>query len=184
MARDVLQILQFSTATSEIRQFLKRHHKCELNATRRLPSQRRWKSNIHFAPTMSSRVREVEHTGASQCEYVTATSYVSKSTSEDGGAAAWCEPADPPTDAAEAAAATTPTVRLQEGTTLRVAPMDRKCGGWDYEHFHDKLRLADGCNAGRGMVVTLEGEPNTSCVFLRHLVVSAVRRIELNESWH
>ena len=119
---------------------------------------------------MSSKVHEAEHTGASQCEYVTATSYVSKSTSEDGGAAAWCEPADPPTDAAEAVAASTPTVRLQEGTTLRVAPMDRKCGGWDYEHFHDKLRLADGCNAGRGMVVTLEGEPNTSCVFLRHVV--------------
>jgi hypothetical protein len=104
---------------------------------------------------MSSKVREVEHTAASQCDYVTTTSYVSKS---DGTPAVWVEPSDPPTDAAEAAAATTPTVRLQEGTTLRVAPMDRKCGGWDYEHFHDKLRLADGCNAGRGMVVTLEGE--------------------------
>lgn len=101
---------------------------------------------------MSSKVREVEHTAASQCEYVTTTSYVSKS---DEG---WYEPADPPTDAAEAALAATPTVRLEEGTTLRVAPMDRKCGGWDYEHFHDKLRLADGCNAGRGMVVTLEGK--------------------------
>lgn len=104
--------------------------------------------------TMSSKVREVEHTAASQCEYVTTTSYVSKSVEGEG----WHEPADPPTDAAEAALATTPTVRLDEGTTLRVAPMDRKCGGWDYEHFHDKLRLADGCNAGRGMVVTLEGE--------------------------
>ena len=103
---------------------------------------------------MSSKVREVEHTAASQCEYLTTTSYVSKSAEGEG----WYEPADPPTDAAEAALATTPTVRLEEGTTLRVAPMDRKCGGWDYEHFHDKLRLADGCNAGRGMVVTLEGE--------------------------
>ena len=118
-------------------------------------------------PTMSSKVREVEHTAASQCEYVTTTSYVSKS-AEGGG---WHEPADPPTDAAEAALAATPTVRLEEGTTLRVAPMDRKCGGWDYEHFHDKLRLADGCNAGRGMVVTLEGESgarmmHNMCCFL------------------
>lgn len=102
---------------------------------------------------MSSRVREVEHTSASQCEYETKTAYVTKS--RDG---AWQEPADPPTDAAAAAAALVASVCLRDGTTLRVAPMDRKCGGWDYEHFHDRLRLPEGCNAGRGLVITFEGK--------------------------
>ena len=102
---------------------------------------------------MSSRVREVEHTSASQCEYETKTSYVTKS--GDGGT--WQEPAEPPTEAAAATAASVPTVVLKEGTTIRVAPMDRKCGGWDDEHFHDRLRLPEGCNAGRGLVVTFEG---------------------------
>lgn len=49
-------------------------------------------------------------------------------------------------------------VALAEGTTIRVAPMERSRGGWDEEHFHEHLRLPEGSNVGKGMVVMLEGE--------------------------
>ena len=50
-----------------------------------------------------------------------------------------------------------PVVKMAEGTTVRIAPMERKCGGWDEEHFHEMLKIPDGCAVGPGMVVTLEG---------------------------
>ena len=49
-------------------------------------------------------------------------------------------------------------VALAEGTTIRVAPMERSRGGWDEEHFHEHLRLPEESNVGKGMVVMLEGE--------------------------
>ena len=33
-----------------------------------------------------------------------------------------------------------PGVGLASGTTIRIAPMDRKCGGWDKEHFHPNCK--------------------------------------------
>lgn len=47
---------------------------------------------------------------------------------------------------------------LAEGITIRVAPMEKSRGGWDEEHFHERLRVPEGSVVGRGMVVMLEGE--------------------------
>ena len=51
---------------------------------------------------------------------------------------------------------------LTEGTSIRVAPMEKSRGGWDDEHFHEHLRLPEGSNVGKGMVVMLEGESSSS----------------------
>eukprot|EP00566_Odontella_aurita_P036601 CAMPEP_0113600338 /NCGR_PEP_ID=MMETSP0015_2-20120614/42653_1 /TAXON_ID=2838 /ORGANISM="Odontella" /LENGTH=745 /DNA_ID=CAMNT_0000508587 /DNA_START=424 /DNA_END=2661 /DNA_ORIENTATION=+ /assembly_acc=CAM_ASM_000160 len=94
----------------------------------------------------STRVREVERRAASACDFETSVQYVTKSSEgawgvigseSDGGGAV-------------------PTSLLEGGTTIRVAPMERSRGGWDDEHFHDKLRVPEGSSAGRGLVVTLE----------------------------
>lgn len=36
--------------------------------------------------------------------------------------------------------------------------MERSHGGWDDVHFHTGLRIPEGGNVGRGLVVMLEGE--------------------------
>lgn len=45
---------------------------------------------------------------------------------------------------------------LADGTSIRVAPMERACGGWSTEHFHEHLRLPEGSPAGKGVVIMLE----------------------------
>jgi len=45
---------------------------------------------------------------------------------------------------------------LEGGTSIRVAPMERACGGWSSDHFHEHLRLPEGSPVGKGMVVLLE----------------------------
>jgi hypothetical protein len=79
---------------------------------------------------MASSAREVEHRSASACQVL--------DNLEDSGAAV-------------------PEVYLAEGTSIRVAPMERSLGGWDDEHFHPLLKLPPGSNVSNGMVVTLEG---------------------------
>ena len=45
---------------------------------------------------------------------------------------------------------------LAPGTSIRISPMARACGGWSSEHFHERLRLPEGSPVGRGAVVLLE----------------------------
>jgi hypothetical protein len=47
---------------------------------------------------------------------------------------------------------------LSPNQTIRISPMERTRGGWDQEHFHTNLRVPEGNEVGRGMVVMLEGE--------------------------
>ena len=47
---------------------------------------------------------------------------------------------------------------LSGNQSIRISPMERTRGGWDAEHFHVNLRVPEGCDVGRGMVVMLEGE--------------------------
>jgi len=58
----------------------------------------------------------------------------------------------------EEVAGTTPVVKMEGGTTVRVSPMEWKCNGWAEEHFHEKLKLPDkaGTKVGRGLVITVE----------------------------
>jgi len=50
-----------------------------------------------------------------------------------------------------------PATILEPGTVIRIAPMERKCGGWAQEHFHPLLCLPEKCFIREGIVVTLEG---------------------------
>ena len=47
---------------------------------------------------------------------------------------------------------------LSDNQSIRIAPMEKSRGGWDDEHFHTNLRIPEGSEVGRGMVVLLEGE--------------------------
>ncbi|EJK60874.1 hypothetical protein THAOC_18716 [Thalassiosira oceanica] len=68
---------------------------------------------------------------------------------------------------------------LSTDTTIRVAPMERFCGGWSTEHFNDKLRLPDGSNAGQGMVVQLEGMARECLV----IALSPYHKYELGKTY-
>ena len=95
----------------------------------------------------SSRVTEIEHHSASACRYE--ESNIEVSPNEDGQ---WQEDESP--------SSALPVVKLKSGTTIRVSPIERKCGGWDNEHFHEDLKLPTESNYSLGMVVTFEGKYN------------------------
>ncbi|KAL9189695.1 hypothetical protein ACHAXT_009370 [Thalassiosira profunda] len=111
----------------------------------------------------SSRVREVEHRSASACTCETGTVVIS----DEGWTIA--DGSDLMTDDSGAGGEAVMTdgddingnkvvkcQRLAGGTSIRVAPMERACGGWSNEHFHEHLRIPEGSPAGKGMVVQFE----------------------------
>ena len=98
----------------------------------------------------SSRVTEIEHHSASACGYEESNIEVSSS----NGEGQWQE------ESSSSTSSVLPVVKLKSGTTIRVSPIERKCGGWDNEHFHENLKLPSDSNHSLGMVVTLEGKYN------------------------
>lgn len=107
-----------------------------------------------MASYASSRVREVEHRSASACKYESGTVAIDdeegwKLHTEDFSSVT-------PDDMAEYAAGGDDGIMtegddihgkklvkcqmLAEGTSIRVAPMERSCGGWANEHFHGEKR--------------------------------------------
>ena len=91
----------------------------------------------------SSRTREVEHRSASACTCETMTVVIS----DEGWTVA--DGSDLMTDDSGAGGEAVMTdgddvngnkvvkcQRLAGGTSIRVAPMERACGGWSNEHFH------------------------------------------------
>lgn len=53
-----------------------------------------------------------------------------------------------------------PYTEINPGTTIRISPMEWKCGGWDEEHFHPNLRIpinrSSSSGSNKGIVITLE----------------------------
>jgi hypothetical protein len=98
----------------------------------------------------SSRVREVEHRSASACSYESSTisitddAWIIKSSNNDTD--------EQLTDDENLVKCTL----LSPGTSIRVAPMERATSGWSTEHFHQNLKLPDGSNVGRGIIVQFE----------------------------
>lgn len=118
----------------------------------------------------SSRTREVEHRSASACKYESGSVIIPSFFSRDdddniGGSSSendWKiksknETSDDDQED-ENEGHVEKCMMMASGTTVRVAPMERSRGGWDDEHFHEHLRLPEGSNVGKGMVVMLEGE--------------------------
>ena len=95
---------------------------------------------------MSSR-RDIEHRSASACSFHPATAILA--------ASQWRLSASHDDTNDEAVVQCT---AMAEGSTIRVSPMEKSRGGWDEEHFHERLRVPEGSVLGRGMVVMLEGE--------------------------
>ena len=114
---------------------------------------------------MLSSTREIEHHSASAATFTTNTALLTPTqwriaTADDydeGGeyASLLNNPGDASTNAE---AAVTPCTALSSNQSLRISPMERSHGGWDDVHFHTGLRIREGGNVGRGLVVMLEGE--------------------------
>lgn len=100
----------------------------------------------------SSRIREVEHRSASACTYESST----VSITPDAWTIKSPDDADDITADDVDDATTTKCSLLSPGTTIRVAPMERATSGWSTEHFHQNLKLPDGSNVGRGIIVQFE----------------------------
>jgi len=86
---------------------------------------------------MSSRIREIEHQSLSVCEFQ--NSHVKADLTSALGEWKLQPPANNHNTmetTSDAHHTLLQAKQLTPGTTLRVAPMDRKCGGWDAEHFH------------------------------------------------
>ena len=102
----------------------------------------------------SSRVREIEHRSASACSYEPSTVTITDE--------AWIlkSPADTDeqlTDSnSENQSESVKCTLLSPGTSIRVAPMERATSGWSTEHFHQNLKLPEGSNVGRGIIVQFE----------------------------
>lgn len=89
------------------------------------------------ATLASSRVREVEHRSASACKCETSSIAVR----DDGWRVSPPQDGDSGGggDGDQCDADGHPLVEcriLADGTSIRVAPMERACGGWSNEHFH------------------------------------------------
>ncbi|KAL7542916.1 hypothetical protein ACHAXR_012358 [Thalassiosira sp. AJA248-18] len=125
----------------------------------------------------SSRVREVEHRSSSACKYepsaiaITDEGWKIHSSAGDNDFSSVQIHPDKMADYAAGGTSSesimtegddvngTKLVKCQmlaAGTSIRVAPMERSCGGWAAEHFHEHLRLPEGSPAGKGMVIMLE----------------------------
>lgn len=117
----------------------------------------------------SSCRREIEHRSASACKYESSTVLIS----DDGWKIAAAEDdvsSSTADDAAGGAGGSNFVVEgedahgnkrvkcqtLAPGTSIRISPMARACGGWSSEHFHEHLRLPAGAAAGRGVIVLFE----------------------------
>jgi hypothetical protein len=105
-----------------------------------------------MASASSSRVREVEHHTASACKFESATLSIGNSNDNgswklvDANDASFSSVHIPPENMADYADDVNgnklvPCQALAEGTTIRVSPMERSCGGWSPDHFHEHLRL-------------------------------------------
>lgn len=113
-----------------------------------------------------SSTREIEHHSASAATFTTNTALLTPTqwriaTADDyeGEYASLLKPGDD--DAAPSTnteAAVTPCTALSSNQSIRISPMERSHGGWDDVHFHTGLRIPEGGNVGRGLVVMLEGE--------------------------
>eukprot|EP00586_Coscinodiscus_wailesii_P023741 CAMPEP_0172499204 /NCGR_PEP_ID=MMETSP1066-20121228/123805_1 /TAXON_ID=671091 /ORGANISM="Coscinodiscus wailesii, Strain CCMP2513" /LENGTH=614 /DNA_ID=CAMNT_0013272817 /DNA_START=83 /DNA_END=1927 /DNA_ORIENTATION=+ len=95
---------------------------------------------------MSSHFREIENRSAS----LSAIHPVQILYSENQ----WETSTEAP-DAAPCGGGVLNGMALQNGTTIRVGPMDRKFGGWDNEHFNEDLCISE-TDIAKGMVVTFE----------------------------
>ncbi|KAK1735402.1 nuclear cap-binding protein subunit 3 [Skeletonema marinoi] len=99
-------------------------------------------------------VREVEHRSASACSYESSTIAITDN--------AWTINSDTDqqlTDDADNNNEHEQPVKctlLSPGASIRVAPMERATSGWSTEHFHQNLKLPEGSNAGRGIIVQFE----------------------------
>ncbi len=136
----------------------------------------------------SSRTREIEHRSASACKFETGSVVIPASFSHeaDGTIVDWKikskhetsddDDDDDDDDVNEEHVAK--CMMLASGTTVRVAPMERSRGGWDDEHFHEHLRLPEGSNIGKGLVVMFEGESLANSA----LVVTVFLSLLLSES--
>jgi len=118
-----------------------------------------------------NRHREVERPSASLCEI-----------SSDESVLVTCDPTTKQwveTKADSKNAEATPIVQMDRGTTVRVSPMEWRCGGWAEEHFHEALKLPATSTEGRGIVVTVEAMAR-ECVAI---ALSPVPNFELGKTY-
>ncbi|KAL3796701.1 hypothetical protein HJC23_010001 [Cyclotella cryptica] len=111
-----------------------------------------------------SSSREIEHRSASACTFHPATAILtpsqwrlSASSESEEFASLLDRGEDHDDDDSNNKAITVKCTASAEGSTIRVSPMEKSRGGWDEEHFHERLRVPEGSVVGRGMVVMLEG---------------------------
>ena len=130
---------------------------------------------------MSSK-RESENRSASACTYATTTVQITDEAWAVNDELAILNSDEMADYAAGGSAPPDQGVKCQAlpaDTTIRVAPMERFCGGWSTEHFHEKLMLPDGSNAGQGMVVQLEGMARECLV----VALSPYHKYELGKTY-
>lgn len=105
-----------------------------------------------------SPIREIERPSASVCNYILSSIIVTASQNENDGTVGWTEePVTSTTNHTDTC--TTPYMSTKEGTTIRISPMERACGGWNEEHFHPHLRVplpSHPMTVPRGIIVTFD----------------------------
>ena len=97
--------------------------------------------------SFSSRIREAEHQSISACRFHKIQ--VCADLNSPMGKWSLVKPDDSMMDGGADTNTNTilDGIGLEEGTTVRIVPMDRKCGGWDKEHFQTDLTPPTNANS-------------------------------------